>query len=321
MNEKGLRKIERLLEVWLLIQNEPLKLTAKDLARRCGANVRTIYRDLATLTAELHVPVTQEGARWGIEDGYFLPPIRLTVPEALTVFLSARLMLNYSHRYDPRMDSTFSKLGAAVPLPLREQIQQTLAWMRQLPKDDRRVWNLAKLAEGWVSRKRLRIRYRSQGARMAEYRLIDPYFIEPAAPGHSSYVIAHCHRAGDLRVFKVERIEGIEVTSEDYTIPAGFDANEYLRGAWGITVEGERQTVRLRCRPAVARLMEETIWHPSQVVERQADGSVLMTMTVFNTPELVTWILGWGEKVEVLEPPRLRKEVASTARAMLAVYR
>ena len=320
MYEDGLRKIERLTRIWFLIQTEPFHFTAKALAERFDVTVKTIYRDLDTLDVELRVPIEKRGPRLGVSEGYYLPPIRLTVPEALTIFLSARLMLGYSHRYDPRVDSTFTKLGAAVPLPLREQIQKTLDWMRKLPRDDRSLRNMARLAEGWVSQKRLKIRYRSQGAREAADRVIEPYFIEPAAPGHSSYVIAYCRRAQGIRVFKVERIEGIEIIEETYTVPADFDADEYLRGAWGIVVEGEEQTVRLRFSPGIARLMEETIWHPSQKLEKQVDESVIMTLTVFQTPELVTWILGWGEKVEVLEPAALRKQVRKTARAMMRVY-
>lgn len=321
MDEDGLKKIERLTRIWILIQNNPFRFTTKALAERFGVNVKTVYRDLDTLTVDLQVPVEKRGTKWGIDEKYFLPPIRLTVPEALTIFLSARLMLNYSHRYDPQVDSTFTKLGSAVPPPLREQIQKTLDWMQRLPHDDRYLRNLAKLAEGWVSQRRLKIRYRSQAALEPVDRVIEPYFIEPAAPGHSSYVIAYCRRAGAIRVFKVERIEEIEVTAEPYTIPADFDANEYLRGAWGIVVEGEQQTVRLKFNPEIARLMEETVWHPSQALEKQADGSVIMTLTVFQTPELVTWILGWGEKVEVLEPKALREEMSRTARAMVGVYR
>ena len=66
--------------------------------------------------------------------------------------------------------------------------------------------------------------------------------------------------------------------------------------------------------------MEETIWHPSQVLEKQADGSVIVMLKVFYTYELVTWILGWGEKVEVLEPAELRQEVLQTAKATVRIY-
>ncbi len=321
MDEEGLRKIARLTSLWVLLHNESFQHTTKGLAGKFNVNIRTIYRDLDTLGSEMHVPLEKQGTRWGISKGAYLPPVRLTLAEALTIFLSARLTLSHSHRYDPKVDSTFTKLGGVVPPPLREEVQKTLAWARRLPKNDLRVWTMARLAEGWVSRKRVRIRYRSLGARSAEYRVIEPYFIEPAAPGHSSYVIARCLKAGDMRVFKVERIEQIEVTDQEYAIPADFDANEYLSAAWGITVVGQRQTVRLRGSPAIARLMEETIWHPSQLVTKQPDGSVIMTMTVFNTPELINWILGWGEKIEVLEPSELRREVARTARAMVGLYR
>ena len=67
--------------------------------------------------------------------------------------------------------------------------------------------------------------------------------------------------------------------------------------------------------------MEETIWHPSQVLEPQSDGTVIMRLKVIDTVELYSWILGWGEKVEVLEPDELREEIIETAKAMLDVYK
>lgn len=315
-----LKKTERMLRIWLLLLRNPLHFTTKDLAEKFEVNVRTIYRDLVSLGNELRVPVYEEKARWAVDDSYFLPPIRFTVSEALSIFLATRLMLSYSHRYDPNVDSTFSVLASVLPVPLREQVRKTLDWMQKLPRNEQHLRVLAKLAEAWTSQHRVIITYRSLPAAKATERIIEPYFIEPAAPGHSSYVIAFCHRVGELRIFKVERIEGIELTDETYIIPADFDANKYLSAAWGIVVEGEEKTVRLKFSPEVARLMEETIWHPSQVVEKQADGAVIMVLRVFYTYELVTWILGWGDKVEVLEPQELQEEVLKTAKAMVKIY-
>jgi len=68
------------------------------------------------------------------------------------------------------------------------------------------------------------------------------------------------------------------------------------------------------------RIMEETVWHPSQVLEKQKNGSMIMTLRVTDTVDLYSWILGWGEKIEVLEPPELRKEVMRTAEKMLKIY-
>lgn len=315
-----IKKTERLIKMWVLLHNSPQGYTIKEFAERFEVDIRTIYRDIRSLEEDLKVPVFPDGKRWKLDVKRVLPPIRFTVPEALNVFLAVRLMLGYNKRYDPNTDATFSKLGSILPQPLAEQVQTTVDWMQKFPKDEKHLRVLAKLAEAWTSQRRAKITYRSLPAAKASERIIEPYFIEPAAPGHSSYVIAYCHRAGEMRIFKVERIEAIELTDETYTIPADFDANKYFSAAWGIVVEGEEQTVRLKFSPEIVRLMEETIWHPSQVLEKQADGSAVMTLRVFYTYELVTWILGWGEKVEVLEPPELRKEVLQTAKAMVKIY-
>ena len=38
------------------------------------------------------------------------------------------------------------------------------------------------------------------------------------------------------------------------------------------------------------------------------------------TTELKTWILGWGDQVEVLEPERLREEIAAEVARVAGKY-
>jgi predicted DNA-binding transcriptional regulator YafY len=314
------KKADRIFRMWLLLLRSPLQFTVKELAAKYEVNIRTIYRDLATLSNDLRVPVYDDKAKWAIEEGFYLPPIRFTVSEALNVFLAARLMLSYSHRYDPNVDSAFSVLASVLPPPLQTQVHKTLNWMRALPRSESYLTNLAKLAEAWSTQHRVRITYRSLEAAKATDRLIDPYFIEPAAAGHSSYVIAHCHRTRQIRVFKIERIETMQVTDQVYTIPADFDANKFFGSAWGVVVEGEAKTVRLKFDRVVARIIGETVWHPSQVLSKQRDGSLVITLQVMDTVELCAWVLGWGNHVEVIEPLEMREAIAATARAVLINY-
>jgi predicted DNA-binding transcriptional regulator YafY len=321
-NERRKRdRTARLLNVMHLLYQNPKGLMIEEIARRCNVSKRTTYRDLKALEFELGIPISEEGSKRGIVEGHILPPIHFTVPEALNIFLSARLMLNYAHRYDPNMASIFFKLNSIVPPPLREEIQKTIDWLQGQPKNERYLRTLATLAEAWISRRQIKMSYKALHEKEPEERIIEPYFIEPAAAGHSSYVIAYCHRTKSQRTFKIERIEDIEATSEPYVIPPDFDANEFLGSSWGIVVKGEVKTIRLRFDPEIARIMEETIWHHSQVLEPQNDSSVIMTLRVTNTVELYSWILGWGEKVEVLEPVELRQRIIETAKAMLDVYR
>lgn len=321
MNDR-LKKTERLMKIWMLLAGNPNGYTARELAQRFGVNERTIYRDFITLGLDLSVSVYDDNRRWKMDSKQFLPPIRFTLPEALNIYLAARLMLYYSHRYDPNIDSTFTKLSSALPGSLSEQIQKTIQWMQKLNKDEKHLGILTTAAEAWVSQRSLKIVYRTLEAGEAAERVIDPYYIEPASSGHASYVLGFCHLKQALRMFKIERIESAELTADPYTIPPDFDANTYFGSSWGIVVEGEVKTVRLQIlHPQVQRLLSETIWHPSQSFEKQKDGTLIMTLKVTDTPELFSWILGWGERVRVLEPVELGQKILKTARTIQRVYK
>ena len=316
-----LKKTERLIKIWVILHNNPRGYTIRELAERLEVNVRTIYRDLMALQSELGVPLYDDNKRWKLDEKQMLPPIRFTVPEALNIFLAARLMVGYDKHYDPNMDATFSKLGSVLPQPLAEQVQRTVDWMHTLTRDERYLRTLTELAKAWVTQCRVIITYRALDAEKAIERTIEPYFIEPAATGHASYVVAYCHRAGAIRNFRIGRVESLRVTEETYTIPPDFDANRYFGPAWGISVEGKVKTIQLKFAKGVARLVEETVWHPSQVLERQKDGSFVMTLQVMDTMEFFRWILWWGEDVEVMEPPEIRRAVIETADAIREVYK
>lgn len=311
----------RLLKVEHLFCQNPKGFTAQEIADKCGVKKRTAYRDINALESEVGLRFWKDGPRWRLMEGQMLPPIRLTQPEALNIFLAARLMLSYAHRYDPHVASIFTKLNSIVQPPLRDEIQKTLDWMQQQPKSEKYLRILSAVVEAWLSRRQVKISYWELEAEKPEERIIDPYFIEPSAISHAVYVIAYCYSESKLRRFKIERIEAIEATSVTYVIPADFDANAYFGSAWGIVVENEVKTVKLKFTSELARIMVETKYHPSQIVEMERDGSLIMTLRVGNTVELYSWIMGWGEKVEVLEPQELRREIIMSAKAMLGVYK
>jgi predicted DNA-binding transcriptional regulator YafY len=320
--EDKLAKTERLIKIWLLLANNPAGYTIKDMAGRFGVNARTIYRDMGALGTHLNVPVYDDKGLWKISESYMLPPIQFTRAEALNIFLAARLMLRHSHRYDPNIDATFTKLSAKLPPPLGKQVRKAVDWMRTLPKDDKRLRVLATVAEGWVTQRMLKITYRSMVAEQARERVIEPYYIEPAAPEHDSYVIAYCHVRKEVRTFKMARIERAELTDDTYTIPADFDADRFFGSSWRVIVGGAVRRIRLKTLdPEIMRIMEETLWHPSQVLDMQKDGSMIITLKVTPTVDFLSWIMGWGERIEVLEPKELRKKVMRTAKSMVKVYR
>jgi predicted DNA-binding transcriptional regulator YafY len=313
-------RLARLISVQHILHQFSQGLTIEEIAKKCDVCERTARRDLEALE-QIGVPVWQEGPKRGIDQAYFLPLISFTLPEAMTIFLAARLLLSYSNAYNPSIGSTFIKLNSAMPPPLRDQVGRTISWMQKLDRDDRLRRIMDSLSNAWINGRKVKITYQALGRPQAGQRVIEPYFIQPATFEHANYVIGYCCQARRVRTFKVDRIQDIEVLEERYSIPDSFDANEFLEPAWGITVTGRPTEVKLRFDPAIARIAAETRWHKSQSVKMQPDGSVIVSLNVPLTDEFTSFITRWGDKVEVLGPAGLRKKVAGIARKMAGMYK
>jgi predicted DNA-binding transcriptional regulator YafY len=311
--EKGDRGA-RILKVQTLLQGNPRGLTPREIARRTGVTTRTAYRDIRALEA-MNVPVYEDDGRIVIDANYFVAPVRFTLREAMALLIGVRLMHRYSDEADPDVADAFTKLASVLPAPVAEYVHATVRQMAQRPPNPTYSRVFQAIALGWAGRKVVRIWYpTTEGP--ARARELEPYFLEPSLIGHSTYVVGRDRSLGQMRTFKVERIQRAEPTALPYRIPSDFDINAYLARAWGIFHSGEPVEVRLRFSgPAVARV-RESIWHPSQQLREGPGGSLDMSVTVAGVVEITPWILGWGESVEVLGPPDLREKVAAVGRAL-----
>jgi predicted DNA-binding transcriptional regulator YafY len=310
----------RLLKIQVLLGQNPQGLKIEEIARRCSINVRTVYRDLHALEFELNVPVWQEGNKRGIVEGYHLPPIPFTIPEAMNISLAARLMQSHSRWYDPHRASMLMKLNSIVPPPLRKQIEYTIDLIEKQPRNEKQIEFSEKLADAWITQHQVTIGYREKRGNELKVLLIEPYFIEPATPGNSGFVTAYCHQNKAVSIFKINCIESIHVEQGESRIPPDFDAGRYLSPGWGTFVNEPSQMVKLHFKSRPSRPITEAIWDTSQVLEPQSDDSLMVTLRVVITPDFRSWVLGWGDEVEVIKPEKLRSEITKISEAVRNIY-
>jgi predicted DNA-binding transcriptional regulator YafY len=219
----------RLLGVAHLLFQHPHGLTAQQIGDRIGMNVRTIYRDLRALEEEVGVAVWQDGTRYGAEQTSFLPPLKLSLQEAVTLFLSARLMARYQDHRDPHVISPFNKLATVLPGPIARQVHPSICMLSARLRDDHRARIFDLLATAWAECRKVRIWClpAREGATPSE-RLVSPYFIEPNPAGHTRYLIGHDSLTDQVRTFKMERVQQAELTSERFAVPANLDMSHRL---------------------------------------------------------------------------------------------
>jgi predicted DNA-binding transcriptional regulator YafY len=293
-----------------------------EIAGLTGMTTRTVYRDIKALEQELAMPIFQAGkGRYGIEKKYFLPPLHLSVPEAVVLFLASRLIARWSDAYDQAVVSAFTKLADLLPQPIARHVAATRLTVGQAELDDQFVRNFAHVAQAWADGRVVEFDYEPGEGERRRAR-VHPYFLEPDAAGRSVYLIGFDETVSAMRTYKVERIRSSTLTTDRYQIPDDFDPDRWLAHSWGIWSSDTTATahVVLRFEASVAHRVREAVWHRSQKVTELPDGRVELSVTVAGIVEIRPWVLSWGDGVEVIEPPELREAVARAVRGAAARY-
>ena len=318
-------RLARLLSVASILYargSGELGVPVSEIAGLTGMTTRTAYRDIKALEEELAMPIFQAGkGRYGIEKKYFLPPLHLSVPEAVVLFLASRLIARWSDAYDQAVVSAFTKLADLLPQPIARHVAATMLAVGQAAPNDEFVRNFAHVAQAWAEGRVVEFEYEpGEGERRAAR--VHPYFLEPDAAGRSVYLIGFDETVKAMRTYKVERIRSSTLTADRYQIPDDFDPDRWLAHSWGIWSSDTTATakVQLRFDASVAHRVREAVWHRSQKLTELPDGGVELTVTVAGIVEIRPWILSWGDAVEVLAPPQLRESTARAVRGAAGRY-
>ncbi len=292
-------------------------LRATELAEELNVHRRTVYRDLDFLSAQ-GVPIWQQEGTYGINRTRYLATIRLTFQEAVGLVLAGLLFARTLDERNPHVISALRRLAVTLPEPLTETLERAAARVQNHKPDPCHVAVLETLAEGWASGRKVRISYRPPRGDRSWDRVICPYMLEPTPAG--IYVIAHDDRAGGIRTYKLERLQGAELRQQRYSIPVSFDPLEFLADSWGIMTSDRLQEVVLRFDARVASYVTERVWHSSQVLAHDEKGGVTLHLRVAAPQEMLPWIRSWGSSVEVLGPRWLRSQVGEDLKKAAAQY-
>ncbi|RNC70732.1 MAG: transcriptional regulator [Desulfuromonadales bacterium] len=299
----------------------------EEMAEETGVDRRTIHRDLNAIH-DAGYPLVSD---WldGRKIYRFLtrfkdvPPVTFTLQELVSLsFFRSQLQFLDGTPFREDLDAVFRKINSVLPpryAAHMERIADVSLPLLHGGRDYRPVAEaLASLRDALIFQYRVKISYRARGKGRPGVYLVDPYTLVFYKGG--LYLVGYAHNRKALRTFAAERIAGVEVLKERFEIPDDYHPGERLKGAFGIVEEEPREVV-VRFSPEIAHAVGERLWHPSQTVRTEPDGSLILSFTAGGRMEIVSWILSYGSHAEVLAPQELREEVGRTAAAMADAYR
>ncbi|MDQ1501776.1 MAG: proteasome accessory factor [Actinomycetota bacterium] len=177
---------------------------------------------------------------------------------------------------------------------------------------------------------RVEIDYYTFGRDELTTRRIDPRAVFAAAG--QWYVDAYCHRAGDDRLFRVDRVRGVRPTGEHFEAASDGGAGPTRPGGSGVSPvpggPGVSPGAIFNPRPSDRRvtllLNASAAWvpesYPMESVDELPDGRLRVVLVASERAWLERLLLRLGPAAEVLDPAEVRVEAAEAARRLLVRY-
>jgi predicted DNA-binding transcriptional regulator YafY len=324
------RRLDRLRS---LLERHPKGLSLYELADVLEVTPRTVRRYMKEVERAYELdPVAEKGGgtlRWRIRSGEMPRKVELRRTQAYALLAARRL-------FEPMRGSTlFHEVDLAITklLDLAQRpgrgpnagladvrLEDRFLYLPYAPKNyAEKTEELDDLFQAVSDLRPLSALYRSAGKREEERITIHPYAM--VLHRDSIYCVGFHVGRGEIRTFLLDRMRDTQCApTERFELPGKFDVGEYFQGEFGIWKSSERHRVVVEFDAHAAEYVRMRKVHATQKLASMAGGGVRLTMTVGNLNSVTSWILEWGPRARVVEPPELVERVRTELGKALGQY-
>ncbi|ALS00350.1 transcriptional regulator [Enterococcus silesiacus] len=308
-------KTERLLAITMILL-EKKQVSASKLAEMLEVSVRTIYRDINSLS-EAGIPVTSSpGVNGGIQimENYKVDKQFFTSTDITSLLIALESL---SNNVSPlRINQTFEKIKTLVPANFLDEVEfktnQIAIDLTPWTSNHTLQPSLEIVKSGMDQARLLRFNYEdNQGRKTA--RIVEPYRL--VLKEISWYLQAFCTEKADFRTFKISRMIDLEL------LPTPFASRDFHPKPLGKEpFYGKDFTLT-------------TLKVTHKIKDQLVDKFGQLTISPSDEPE--KWIvefpfmedefgynllLGFGNQCECLTPPHVRTELKRRIETVLELY-
>jgi proteasome accessory factor C len=236
-------------------------------------------------------------------------PLRLDVDEALALIVGLRALaavpgIGERDAVVRALAKIEAATGSAAAGTSRIQV---------LIDEETNEGTVALARKALAARRRIHLRYLVPGRDESTERDVDPMRLINF-DAHW-YLEGWCHRAEDVRLFRLDRIEALEILGQDGTPPATAEPRDLGSGVF--TPHADDQLVRLALGPGAVWVSD---YYPVESINQTPDGGAIIALRTADTAWLHRLMWRLGSQARVLEPEELAREVHLGARAALDAY-
>ncbi|MBY9079225.1 YafY family transcriptional regulator [Paenibacillus sp. HN-1] len=316
-------RLHRLIAILLLLESRG-RIKARELAEALETSVRSIYRDVDTLS-EAGVPIISTSGPGGglaLMPGYTLDLKTIHNDDIIQLYLTGLgIRSGGGSESGQRLQAALLKLEKTLPESYQPDLHKAKSrfWFDDTPwwSEKKPLPCLETIRAGiWKSLK-LKLHYRKHSSD-SSVRIVRPYGL--VVKQGDWYLAAYCETAQDLRIFRCERVEQAELVEEEFEIPPDFR----LEAFWKEKEEGFKQLRRDEEHyPVVLRLDDPVPLLTGNLdilkLDRR-DGEIWATVNLYGYEAACRELLPLIGVAEVMEPGEIRTYVRKKLEAIHSLY-
>ena len=300
-------KLDRMLGILtILLQKD--RVTAPELAEKFEVSRRTIGRDIDAMCRAGIPLVTQQGSGGGISivEGFKLDKSVLTADELSGIIAALKGIGSVSEQSN--VERVLDKLhaNADAVMSMREPIVIDLA-----SHDGKHLAEKIELIKCAVLDNQI-IEFDYLYEKGESHRRIEPYFV--IFQWTAWYVFGFCLDRSDFRLFKLQRLWNLQLCDKTF-LPRDVPPDKRDFEAW-VTKEKEHKLVALFDPSEKYRLVDA---YGPLCYQETAEG-LRFEIPFTKRDHILAWLLGFGDKVKVIEPRFIADDLKTAAENILSRY-
>ncbi|MFC1513592.1 helix-turn-helix transcriptional regulator [candidate division KSB1 bacterium] len=133
------------------------------------------------------------------------------------------------------------------------------------------------------------------------------------------YLVVFNRKYSQFNHFAINRIRKFKVLEDDFVKDQNYEDQQFVKDRYGLS-SLPAEEVNIHIHKSVRHHFEGRFWHNTQKMEPQKDGSLILSMKVGISDELIGWILKWCGHLTVIKPESLKRNIIRILDAMKEKY-
>lgn len=319
-------RLHRLIGIIMLLDSRKI-LKAKDMANILEASERTIYRDIDIL-CEAGIPIISiQGPTGGFSfmEGYKLNTDSLHHRDIVNILISSLgVKADKDTETYQELKNAIIKLENSVPEEYREEIAKVKKkilydsdpWLGEKVENN----NVDTIKNAVFNLKKLKIAYKKYDGEISE-RIIRPYGV--VVKNSELYVSAFCEERKEVRIFKCNRIEVLEILKESFRMPEKFSLEEFWKSSKQQFIRRiPSNTAFNKAYSVKIKFFEEKkdMFQGFEVLHHEKhEGHYIYDINMICFQTACSVIFPLSDKIEIIEPQELKKYIIDKAKRIISL--